>query len=135
MRPIIETNSTAWSPWTQKDKHILDMVQRKCEKLSYPRCEFEPLSVRREKADLRETYKILNNYYKIDPEKFFRENPRGLRGHSRKLCVNYARTEVRRSFFTNRVIQPWNRLTEEAATAENLEAFKQTLSQDLSKKS
>jgi hypothetical protein len=131
IRPILETTSTAWNPWTQKDINLLNRAQRKCEKLSNQPLIFESLTARREKADLRETYKLVNNKYKTNASTFFEMNIRGLRGHSQKLKVQYARTEIRRNFFSNRVVSSWNNLSEETVASKSIEGFKQKLSRDL----
>ena len=46
---------------------------------------YETLEERRNRAQLMETYKYLNNYYKTPPERFFKKNGERTRGHSQKL--------------------------------------------------
>ena len=49
------------------------------------------------------------------------------RGHQYKLVMNQSRTRLRQSFFSRRVIDPWNRLPQEVVTATTLNQFKNRL--------
>ena len=50
-----------------------------------------------------------------------------LSGHSQKVPINYARTDIRKYYFTNRVSAVWNRLPEEVVSAPTLSIFKDAL--------
>ena len=52
VRPIIEYNSPVWNPWLLKDIQELDKVQKRCLKLCSTNIDLEPLSRRRDRADL-----------------------------------------------------------------------------------
>ena len=65
------------------------------------------LENRRLRADLLEVFKILKGFVKVDPAFMsFRRS----RGHTLKLEKPRARLELRRHFFSNRVIEAWNSL-------------------------
>jgi len=49
------------------------------------------------------------------------------KGNGSKLRQGRVRLDVRRKFFTRRVVTPWNRLPKEAVDAPSLEAFKARL--------
>ena len=56
---------------------------------------------------------------------FFTRNKSNLRGHSEKLQLKQSRTDIRKHFFENRVIQNWNKLPAKAVNAQSTDAFKQ----------
>jgi hypothetical protein len=127
VRPLIEYGSPAWAPWHQKDKIILDKVQSRCLRLSKNKITLQSLNNRRQSTDLCEVYKYMHNLYKTPSNTFFTPAPRALRGHPLKLQKQYARTEVRRNFFSNRMVDPWNKLPEEIVTSNTLARFKRQL--------
>ena len=124
---MLEYAAPVWSPWFKKDIKALESVQVRCLKLTKANTELESLQGRRETTDLVETYKLLNGHYKSNPENFFSNPNRQLRGHSSKLFVSRSKTEVRRNFFSNRVVKPWNKLPEDVVAAPTLDEFKQML--------
>ena len=126
IRPILETNSPIWSPWLKKDVSELDDLQERCEKLCNG--QFESLSDRRKKADLRETYKIIHGHYKIDSGKYFTTSSSTCRGHPQKLFKRRCNLDVRRFFFPNRVVDSWNKLPKKVVTSQTVDKFKDELS-------
>ena len=74
-----------------------------------------------------EAYKYLHNQYKTDPSLLFSHPQKQLRGHSLKLSKNHCKTEIKRNFFTNRVIDGWNGLSEDIVMAQSLNSFKNSL--------
>ena len=68
------------------------------------------LENRRLRADLLEVFKILKGVVKVDPATHFSMSDRRSRGHTLKLEKPRARLELRRHFFSNRVIDAWNSL-------------------------
>ena len=46
------------------------------------------------------------------------------RGHNMKLSVQYSRIDVRKFFFSNRVVQPWNSLKAQPADFSSVRYFK-----------
>ena len=49
------------------------------------------------------------------------------RGHTLKIKKQRSRLNVRKHFFTNRIVDLWNNLTEEIISAKNLNTFKNRL--------
>ena len=72
------------------------------------------------------TYRILTGKEGIDYEKFCKlENSHhNTRGHSRKIFKTREHLNVRRNFFSWRVIEKWNKLTDYEVTATSTAVFK-----------
>ena len=114
----------AWSPWLCKDKNLLERVQRTATRmiqgmrgLSYEeRLERTGLTtlvkVRRARGDLIEVFKILKKFEDIELKSLFKLADTGYntRGHSLKLAKSRSRLDIRKYFFSQRVIKLWNSL-------------------------
>ncbi len=73
-----------------------------------------------------QTYKILKKIEGTDPSKFFIQTKyKGTRSHSIKLFKPQLESELRRhAFFSQRIIDDWNYLTEKIVNSESLDIFK-----------
>ena len=127
IRPILEYGGPVWSPWHNKDNISLEKVQNRCLKLSKSNITLQSLKERRTFTDLCEVYKYMYNLYKTPANRYFTPVTRALRGHSLKLQKQYSRTEIRRHFFSNRVVDLWNKLPEAIVTSKTLARFKRQL--------
>ena len=85
---------------------MLQKVQNRCLALCPTPPATERLEERRKCVDLVETYKILLHEYHCDPDEFFCRPLRELRGHQFKLHKVNINTDVRKHFFTIRVVDP-----------------------------
>ena len=56
------------------------------------------------------------------------------RGHSLKIQVPRTQLDIRKRFFSCRIIQEWNALSAEAAEATTIDQFKSLLHRDLREK-
>ena len=67
------------------------------------------------RGDPIETYKIPHGLENLDEHTFFKKTTGNLRGHtySLKLYHNPVRLGVRKFFFSQRIVDNWNRLPEE----------------------
>ena len=123
VRPILEYSSVIWSPHRVKDIKALEAVQRKFTKrlngLQYlpyadrlQATKLESLQERRTNSDLIFTYKILFGHVRVNCNDFFNLNPNAYdtRGHAHRLTVPQSRIDVRKYFFSCRVVQTWNSL-------------------------
>src|SRR6218665_943538 len=63
----------------------------------------------------------------VDEHTFFKKTTGNLRGHSLTLYHKPVRLGVRKFFFSQRIVDNWNRLPEEAVSASSLSAFKKKL--------
>lgn len=127
VRPLLEYASVVWQPHLKKDIDMLQKVQNRCLALCPTPPATESLEERRKCLDLVETYKILHNEYHCDLEEFFCRPLRELRGHQFKLHKVNVNTDVRKYFFTNRVVDPWNSLDNSIVTAPSGNSFKKRL--------
>src|SRR5208282_1822858 len=101
-----------------KDIKHLERVQKAAtelvssmKKLSYDerlkRLGLTTLQKRRARGDLIEVYRIVTGRERIAKEQFFgqAENNHGLRGHSMKLKKERSRLDIRKFFFSQRVVK------------------------------
>ena len=79
-------------------------------------------------GDLIVAFQFLKGAYKQKGEQhFMRVDSDRIRGNSFKLRQGRFRLDIRRKFFTQRVLTHWNRLPKEVVDAPSLEAFKARL--------
>ena len=144
IRCHLEFAIPAWSPWTATDIEILEKVQRRAVNLisglkgvSYEEKLKElgilSLEKRRKRFDLIQTYKILSGIDQVDSSIWFRTvgaNAQRLTrttAYCKNLIPNRSKTEMRHNFFSNRVVNTWNRLPTEVKEARTLNSFKKLL--------
>ena len=99
--------------------------------LSYPerlkKLKLPSLEFRRERGDLIDVYKYVENIYDTDHPKLQLSASNRTRGHSKKLEKQRYRLDVRSSFFSNRVVNLWNDLPESVVNAKTVNSFKNQL--------
>jgi len=73
------------------------------------------LQERRIRGDLIETFKIMTGREAVDRDQFFQLSSceYKLRGHSMKLSKQRASLDARKFSFSQRVVQEWNKLSQE----------------------
>ena len=135
VRPILEYCQELWSPYLAKDIDKIERVQRRATKLvpeikelSYEErlksLDLFTLAHRRTRGDMISMYKIMSGLYDIEPTDFFKPNVTKTRGHKFKLYPTTSNTEIRRNFFTQRVIVPWNKIPESVILSTTVSTFK-----------
>ena len=86
------------------------------------------LEFRRVRGDLIEIYKILTGLDRVDSERIFPlVGESRTRGHSLRIRGKPFRTEVRRNFFTQRVVNMWDSLPQNVVEAKTFSDFKKKL--------
>jgi len=142
VRPHLEYCVQAWSPHYQKDLIMLEKVQRRATKLisGFKRLDYETrlreldmfsLKRRYKRGDMIEVYKIFEGLDNLNVSDYFELDRGGRRGHSRKLKVKSARLEIRKYSFSVRVVDLWNKLSEETVSSTSLNTFKRLLDRDM----
>ena len=90
------------------------------------------LEFRRLRGDLIETYKILKGLERLDAGRLFPMlGESRTRGHSLRIRGRPFRMEMRKNFFSQRVVNLWNSLPQKAVEANSLDAFKRELDRAL----
>ncbi|KFV01661.1 hypothetical protein N339_01131, partial [Pterocles gutturalis] len=140
VRPHLEYCVQMWGPNIKKDLDMLERVQRTAmkmvkglEHLLYKgRLKELGLFSLEKRGDLTAAYQDLKGAYRRDGEALFIRECERKRGNSFKLKEGRFRLDIRKKFFTARVVRHWNRLPREAVDAPSLEVFKARLDEALS---
>jgi hypothetical protein len=138
IRPHLEYGNVVWAPVTQKNITLIENVQRRATKLvpeirnlTYEnrlrRLKLPSLVYRRARGDMIEVYKYLHGAYRVDVSFLPLDSNSITRGHSLKLTKQRNRLQLRQHFFSQRVVDRWNSLTELVVTAPTLNSFKARL--------
>ena len=136
VRPKLEYCVQAWCPYQKKDIEKLENVQARatrlindCRNLSYEKrlkyTGLTTLSERRIRGDMIEVFKILKGFTKVNFNTWFKlsDNNR-TRGHRYKLEKSRSRLDIRKHFFSQRVVNAWNKLPSEVVESESINTFK-----------
>jgi len=140
IRPHLEYAVQAWSPYLKKDIEHLEKVQRKATKLvqglasmSYEKrleaLKLTSLEKRRLRGDLIEVFKLVTGKENIDCTRLLQldDSVYDTRGHRFKLKKHRSRLDIRKNFFSNRVVSHWNSLPSHIVEAESVLTFKKRL--------
>ena len=144
VRSHLEFSSSVWCPWNQTDIDMLENVQKQAVRMvsglqatSYEERLKEiglwTLEKRRQMFDMVQVYKVLNNIgnveislSKIGENISSRINTRS-QSDSLNLVKNRSSLDIRKHFFTERVVDQWNRLPSEVKHAPTLRIFKNAI--------
>ena len=96
VRPILDYGAAVWSPHQKGDIEKVEKIQRRATRMieeirhlpyedRLKECNLITLELRRRRYDLIETFKIINEIYAVDKEKFFKIRTNNTRGHDQKI--------------------------------------------------
>ena len=131
----------AWRPWQRRDIAPLENVQQKMvaaisglEGRSYEDrlADIGMVSVedRYQQLDMIQTYKILTGVDRVDKNHWFSQRAEAANQMTRAaagglgITGQRSRLELRRNFFSQRVVDPWNRLFKDTKQAKTVREFK-----------
>ena len=123
IRPHVEYCIQAWPPYRVKDIQCLENIQRRAtkyvagmERAAYERrlkqLKLNALEQRRKRGDMIEVHRLMTGKENIEYQKFVEKarSVHNLWGHTLKLYKERSRLDLRKHFFSNRVVQDWDAL-------------------------
>ena len=135
VRPHLDYASPVWSPYHKEDIVLLEKVQRRFtrmisglasktyeERLST--LKLNTLETRRIRADLLEVFKMFHGHSRVDLQSLFVMDVSVRRGHKFKLYKRRFRMDLRKHFFSQRVVNIWNSLPDRVVAAPSINTFK-----------
>ena len=113
---------------------MLESVQRRATKLvktvkdeSYGNrlraLDLPSLHYRRNRGDTILTFKLLNGFMDTEPSLLFEIKQNNTRGHKLKLFKKRCNLRIRKAFFTQRIVNDWNNLTNEVVNCSTVQQF------------
>ena len=144
VRPHVEFAAPAWVPWTAEDKQVLERVQQQAVKMisglrgrTYEeKCKeigLDTLERRREDTDMIQTYKIITGADNVKKDTWFKMAAENAERVTRatsdrtRLAVNRVKTDQRGHFFSQRVVEGWNKLPVATRDSKSVNEFKKGL--------
>ena len=146
VRPHLDYNVQAWSPWNVADNDLLEAVQKRAVRMvsglqgsnyedKLHELGLPTLSQRRARADMIETWKILHRMEDVDPDTWFQMAASTCQRTTRQtnaplqISLPSARLEIRKNFFSVRCVNQWNSLPDKVKQVTTVNEFKELYDQ------
>lgn len=138
VRPHLEYANVVWHPVLQRQKILLEGVQRRATKmvpgldnLHYKdrlvALKLPSIKYRQLRGDLIQTYKIIHEIDNVDSNNFFTFNNSSTRNSNLKLYKERSNTKIRANFLPFRINNFWNNLPNHVKCADNVNKFKELI--------
>ena len=146
VRPHLEYASSAWNPYRKGDVAIIERIQRRATKLvpnlrtldyteRLQHLRLTTLELRRTRGDLIEYYKYSNSLTQLNLSapplplnaRSYDGPARNTRGGEQRLTKQFTKNTQRDMFFSNRVVNDWNKLPQDIISTKSLNNFKNEL--------
>jgi len=136
VRPHLEYCVSAWSPHYLKDKKLLERVQHRFTRMfkhlrqrNYDErlksLNLWTLEERQNRQDLIGVFKMYKGFTRLSIDELFERdvNIKGTRGNTLRLKKKQSDRDVRRYFFSQRVVNRWNSLDQETVDVGSINSF------------
>ena len=138
VRPHLEFANVVWAPSLVRDKKLVESVLRRATRvipglkdLTYEerleKMKIPSMAYRRMRGDMIEVYKYTHEVYNLRSDMFTVDEKSNTRGHEYKLEKHRCNTTLRQLFFSQRVVERWNKLPPTVVSAPSLNSFKNRL--------
>jgi hypothetical protein len=136
VRPHLEYGVQFWNPTYKKDVDMIERVQRRATRMitGLRTCPYDErlrvtklfsLKRRRLRGDLIQVFRIYKGIDKVNwGDMFVAGKSNRTRGHGERIYKERCRLDVRKHFFTNRVVDLWNSLPEDILRVGSVVSFK-----------
>jgi len=143
VRLHLEYCSTTWNPRYNKDKFLLERIQHRFTRIfshlrplphetRLRRLGLWSLEERRNRADLMELFKLMKGLSSTPWSHFFKKaEDTSTRGHTWKLAKKHSHCNSRLYFFSQRVINRRNKLSQEDVDAQSINCLKNRRTQQM----
>jgi ribonucleases P/MRP protein subunit RPP40 len=139
VRSHLEYAVSVWCPYRKEDILRVEKVQMRATKLvvsvknlpykeRLQKLKLPTLKYRRLRGDMIEVYKIINLKYDVNTTVALETcKDSKTRGNRHKLNLNHCHYDLRKHFFTNRVVAIWNSLPDNVVDVNSINIFKNRL--------
>ena len=140
IRPHLEFAVQAWAPWCQKEKDLLENVQKRAVRMisglksedygeRLKELGLVTLEERRHRADMALVHSMMHGRTNIEVEEWYTKAATGARATRNatgalNVVPKFGRLEIRKHFFTVRTTTAWNNVPGEVKEVNSATSFK-----------